>query len=242
MFNFKKKFGQNFLKNYNIINKICNSIPSNYKDIYEIGPGGGALTEVLLKKFNVTAIEIDKECVDNLVALNEENLHIINQDVLNYKFDYKFVVGNLPYNIASKILTNFVKNTIPCGVFMVQKEMAQSLMDDDFTRLGCFVGICYDVEKITNVSRNCFVPAPKVESTVIRLTEHKKYSNIDLKKYDEFLLMILSQRRKSLSFLKKNINFIKALEANDVDVKKRVGQLSIEKIINIYISYSKYCE
>lgn len=203
----KKYLGQHFLKNKQIINKIVNAIDAKYKNIYEIGPGAGALTYALLEKFNVKAIEIDKDCIANF-ALPEnlhENLQVIEADILEYKFSEipECVVGNLPYNIGTQILRRLMFEKMQTGLFMLQKEVAERVSGVSYGRLSVFIQACYDVEKIVNVPGRDFTPAPKVESQVIKLKRNDKYVGIDLEKLDEILKIVFANRRKKLSGLKK---------------------------------------
>lgn len=237
-FHFKKTFGQNFLKNKNIINKIVNAIPERYQDIYEIGPGAGALTQKLITKFaNIRAIEIDKECVELLQEkfCEATNLEIINKDVLQYQFDHNCVViGNLPYNIGTKIIENFIYNPIQFGVFMLQKEVAQRMVGNDYCRLSIFVQSRYDVKKVLDVAREDFTPMPKVQSQVITLIPHGKFSDVDLKKLKDITAIIFSSRRKKLSCLKKGYpHIVKMLENEGIDLNLRPENIPKEALYNI---------
>ena len=214
-FNFKKKFGQNFLKNNNVINKICDCF-NKHDDFYEIGPGAGSLTKEFLKRNKkINAIELDQECIELLKNLKNENLNIIHQDVLNYEFKENcVVVGNLPYNIGTKIIENLIFANFSYGVFMLQKEVAQRILFPNSSKLGIFVNACYDVKKIIEVAPNSFIPAPKVDSMVIELKRNER--KIDLKKIKYISKLFYLHK-------KKKINFVRKIDENVFEVIKKLN-------------------
>ena len=137
----KKSLGQNFLIDLNIVNKIINLIEINNRNVVEIGPGKGALTNIIIQKKpkSLTLIEKDNALFENLRLKYRKvkNIKLINKDVL--KFDFKknlkkdsIIFGNLPYNISSQILTNFIRLRMPYKysdlIFMFQKEMAERII------------------------------------------------------------------------------------------------------------------
>lgn len=201
-FNFKKKFGQNFLINEGIIEKIASNVFAD--KIYEIGPGSGALTKKLLNlNKKIKAIEIDSECIEILRKKfeNEPNFDLIQTDALEFKFDKNiFIVGNLPYNIGTKIIENFVLNDSVGGIFMLQKEVADRILNCD-NKLGVFVQSLFDVSKIMNVSAENFFPKPKVNSSVIALKRNNR-PLFDMKKFKQMLFLFFSQPRKKISFIR----------------------------------------
>jgi len=232
-FHFKKHFGQNFLRNKNIIWKIVNSIPKKYDEIYEIGPGQGALTQFLLGRFaKVIAIEIDQDCVKILSEkfIDFSNLEIISADVLKYDFaPNSVIIGNLPYNIGTKIIENFLHNPIDFGVFMLQKEVAQRMSGVDFCRLSVLIQSVYDVKKITDVSPEDFVPKPKVHSQVISLQKHCKFVDVDLERLKKMTSVVFQNPRKKLSALKKsNLAILAELEKFGVDLNLRPEKIPKE--------------
>lgn len=259
----KKHFGQHFLKNKRVIYKIVQALENTYKpaaSILEIGPGQGALTDYLLEKYSVTAVEIDADCVaflnekiaqakiliasDDVQFLDYEDrvfqtkysrLNIIAQDFLKYDlnacadFHNTYVVGNLPYNVGSKILEKLVYEPASCAVFMLQKEVAERVSGISYSRLGIFVQARYDVQKIIDVSSNDFAPKPKVESQVIKLTKHDRLNNVDLKKLDEYTRIIFANRRKKLTSLQKSYPvLVQKLLAHDIDLNLRAEDLKKE--------------
>lgn len=231
----KKHFGQNFLKNKSVINKIVCAVDKKYNEIYEIGPGSGAITYELLKQHKVKAIEIDKDCINSLKK--HENLQIINQDVLTYEFNNPdCVVGNLPYNIGTKIITNLVYSNLKFGVFMLQKEVAERITGVSFGRLSVFVQARYDVSKVVNVASTDFVPRPKVESQVIKMIKHDNYSNLDLQKLDKILKAMFANKRKKISSLRKTFpEIVEKLISLSIDLNLRPEDLQKEDYYKLAI-------
>lgn len=244
----KKRFGQHFLKNKYIVNKIVSSLPSQARRVIEIGPGHGALTCSLLKQHIVCALEIDNDCVQFLQqefhqAIENNALQIIHCDVLEHKISFQedsYVVGNLPYNVGTKIIEKFVYEKIACGVFMLQKEVAERITGISYSRLGVFVQARYDVAKIIDVSRNDFCPKPKVESQVIRLVGHNRLDDVDLSKLNDITKTMFANRRKKLSSLKKtHVNLVQQLIACNIDLNLRAEELPKEIY---YMLAKKSCE
>ena len=192
-FSFKKKFGQNFIIDENIIKNIVEK--SNVdKDtlVIEIGPGAGSLTNILaLKAKNVLCYEIDetlKEILsdnlkdyDNITIKYEDFLKSnVNEDLK--KFDYKklYVVANLPYYITTPIIMKIIEDKINVDkiVVMVQKEVGDRFKaipgSKDYNSLSIFLNYYFDVSKLMDVSKNVFMPKPNVDSIVV---EFKKKTN-----------------------------------------------------------------
>lgn len=231
---YKKHFGQHFLKNHSVIRKIIAAVPDDHSDIVEIGPGGGALTEGLLQKFQkVHAIEIDRRCSEALqdrfaTEIASGKFRVTNEDVLEYDLsDAKCVIGNLPYNVGTKIIEKFVYSAAECGVFMLQKEVAERILGKnpaDFGRLSIFVQAVFTISKILDVGPENFVPKPKVDSTVIKLSRHNKYPGINLQKLNEITKLVFQHRRKKIGHLK-NDAIIKMFTENNVDLNLRPENL-----------------
>ncbi len=134
--NLKKKFGQNFLIDNNILNKITNLIDYEKLEILEIGPGDGRLTDNILKKNpkNLDLVEIDKDLFINLKSKYSKikNVSIENEDILNYKINkqYDLIISNLPYNVSSQVLVQLstLKKKPSNMILMFQKEFAFSII------------------------------------------------------------------------------------------------------------------
>ena len=179
----KKSLGQNFLVDDNITRKIVNSLSISKSDyVIEIGPGKGALTKLLsMSAANVAAIEKDDELYNSLKRQFSEcsNVEIINQDFLKYKFPYlnrpSKVVGNIPYNLTSEIISKLVdeRSKIDFAVLMVQNEVAERLSaavgTKDYGSISIRLQLVAEVKRLFFVSPNCFHPKPKVNSRVIKI-------------------------------------------------------------------------
>ncbi len=187
-FTLKRKFGQNFLIDKNILNKISLLIHLENLNILEIGPGDGNLTDniVLRKPSHLTLVEIDKDLIKRLKNKykNFNKIEIINENILDFVFKkkYEIVISNLPYNISSQILvklstTNYNPDIL---ILMFQKEFANRLLEKKLNSLNSLIKCFYNIKLNFNVSRNCFRPIPKVDSTV--LTFKKKLKVLLVKK------------------------------------------------------------
>ena len=184
----KKKFGQNFLIDSQIIKLIVDEIKFSDTDKYlEIGPGMGALTSELQKKTkNLDLVEIDPDMIKILRAKINDNTQIFEGDVLgfddNFFEGYNVVLGNLPYYIATEIIFRFITiSNVDTLYFMVQKEVADRLVGKMGTKensiLTNLVGFNFRTEKCFDIKPESFDPAPKVTSSFIKLTRHKDYVN-----------------------------------------------------------------
>lgn len=219
-FSIQKKFGQNFLIDEHVLNKIIAAAELNKDDyVIEIGPGIGTMTERMAPECkHVTAIEIDKELIPILseTLSRFDNVDIINEDVL--KVDLKKliaerndnkpvkVVANLPYYITTPIIMSLLENNIPIDTItvMVQKEVADRMMvgpgTKDYGALSLAVQYYAKPYIVANVPMNCFIPRPNVASAVIRLTCHKKppVTVKDEKLMFKLIRASFNQRRKTL--------------------------------------------
>jgi len=181
-----KKFGQNYLVDKNILNKIVDEINPKENDfIIEIGPGLGSLTrEIYSRTKNFTSVEIDTRVIENLK--NEfSDLNLINADFLKldlteiYKNQKLRIVGNIPYNITSPILFKLIENRsfIYDAVLMVQLEVAKRItaeeMSDDYGILGVLLNFFAVTKLCFKISPYVFYPKPKVDSAIIHLNFNK---------------------------------------------------------------------
>ena len=239
----KKRYGQNFLIDQNILNKISNLINLKDLNILEIGPGDGKLTDkIILKKPSIlTLIEIDKDLIEKLEKKYSNNkvINLINEDILNYeiKNSYELIISNLPYNISSQILVKIsTMNKLPDNlILMFQKEFAQRLLDKKLNSINSLVKCFYSIKLSFNVSKNCFRPIPKVDSSVLTFKKLKKkllkFEEID--NYINFKRNLFSHKRKSL----KNLLKIYDLKCN-IDLNLRVEDLKLDELIRIFRSIS----
>ena len=251
-FDYKKSLGQNFLKDKNIIKKIADSINPTEEDlIIEIGPGAGALTkELVKKKSEVICFEIDTRIKEILEQINSEKLTIIFKDFLSIKINeyidqnkYKnlYFVGNLPYYITTAIINKIVKESNPYEItIMVQKEVADRFSakpgTKDYSSISIFLQYNFDIERVCNVSKTCFEPVPKVDSSVIKFKRNKKISANDEEKFYKLIKDSFTQKRKNLRNNLKgyDLNKIQAiLKKYDKDLTARAEQLSIEEFVDI---------
>ncbi|NLL02003.1 MAG: ribosomal RNA small subunit methyltransferase A [Mollicutes bacterium] len=214
-FNFKKKYGQNFLIDKNVLSKIIENIKADKDDlIIEIGMGSGNLTKELVKfGCPVLGYEIDLDTKKYLDEIKSSNLEIIYEDFLNRnikkdieKFQYQkiYIVGNLPYYITTPIIEKITKENLnPKEILiMVQKEVAERFSAIPKTKnygyITVYLNYYYQVTKLFNVSRNSFIPAPKVESSVIKFIAHNKYKISDETKFIKLISDAFKQKRKTL--------------------------------------------
>tara|TARA_A100001037_G_C15027875_1_gene579454 strand:- start:137 stop:892 length:756 start_codon:yes stop_codon:yes gene_type:complete len=235
----KKKYGQNFLIDNNIINKIANLIPSENLKTLEIGPGNGKLTDKIITKkpSSLTLVEIDKDLNEYLEKkyLDVSKITLINADILktNLNEKYQLVISNLPYNISSQILVklstlNFRPDIL---ILMFQKEFAKRLLDKNLNSINSLVRCFYDINLNFNVSKNCFRPIPKVESSVLTFKKLRK-KLIKKNELNEFILFkrkLFSNKRKSLK------NILKNYELRDnFDLNLRVENLNLNELIRLF--------
>jgi len=205
---FRKKWGQNFLRDPNSIAKIVNIIEPEKEDIVlEIGPGDGALTDIMCHKVgHIHAVEIDPLLIECLNNKNYDNVTIHNSDILEWDLsnipkDVK-IIGNLPYYISSPILFKFLEMmNYQKMVFMFQRELADRIISKEgskmYGRISVMCQVYCDVKIEFNVSRNVFQPKPDVDSSVLSFYP-KKLSLPDPNIFSEFIKQAFSQRRKKL--------------------------------------------
>ena len=212
---FRKKWGQNFLIDPNIVKKIYRTIePIDSDNILEIGPGEGVLTKIILPEVNkMVSIEIDPVLVNKLNNSNRlKKLKVVNEDILKtniYDLDIDNpvrVIGNIPYNITSQIIFWLIEQLDywSDAFIMVQKEVAHRLIakvgTKEYSRLTVVVGAYLDVDYCFTIPPTVFIPKPKVDSAFIRFTK-KRNALIEDHKYIRFNKLVraaFNQRRKML--------------------------------------------
>ena len=214
-FSFKKRFGQNFLIDSHVLDKIIRGAEIGKEDaVLEIGPGIGTLTQALCEAAGeVTAVEIDRDLIPILekTLAAYDNVRIINEDIL--KLDLSAisekplkVVANLPYYITTPIIMGLFESGAPLLsiTVMVQKEVADRMQaapgGKDYGALSLAVQYYAEAEIIANVPPNCFIPRPGVGSAVIRLTKHTAppVQPKDEKFMFRLIRAAFAQRRKTL--------------------------------------------
>lgn len=260
-FSFSKGFGQNFLIDQNIIEKIVETAKVDKEtSVIEIGPGFGVLTKELLKKSKkVLSIEIDKRLKDVLdYTLKEyDNFEFLLLDalktdfkkIIEEKFDTKKIVlvANLPYYITTPIITKILESNLNLEsiTIMVQKEVAKRLVADekskDNSSISLFVKYYSKANLSFNVSKNVFIPMPNVDSAVVYMKLKKERF-----KHEKLMFTLIKNgfenRRKTIlnSFCKGNIEkekIVKVLKKLSIDEKLRAEKLSLEDFKNIATEY-----
>ena len=239
----RKRFGQNFLIDEVAIGRILDALElKGGENVLEIGPGLGVLTERLLDQDLVLyAVEIDRDLAGLLEEeLKKENFHLIVSDVLKSdpaSFPEPLVIlGNLPYYITSAIIMHFLESPLQIQkmVLMMQKEVAGRLVaspgSKDYGILSVITQNYGEVEKLFDVGKNCFTPAPKVESTVVSIKPFEKRSLDPLAL--EIIKAAFSLRRKTLQnslsrAFEKDV-LLEACRRAGIDPSTRAEQLSVE--------------
>lgn len=232
----RKRFGQNFLHDQAVIDRIFATVGLRPNDrIVEIGPGRGALTQELNEVVSgAIAIELDRELVKRLTA-RFSNVEIMQADVLDVRadvFDGTRVLGNLPYEISTPLLTKVIGIAGVVDMhFMLQKEVAQRLVAEpgskEYGRLSVFVQAHAQVTELFDVAPESFHPEPKVQSAFVRIEPKDQLpQQVDRDRFDEILRKAFSQRRKTLKNSLKGLSF--DWEQVQVDPNLRADQASLE--------------
>lgn len=256
----KKNFGQNFLIDSNIINNIIDASEiSEYDGVLEIGPGIGSMTEMLVKKAKkVICYEIDSDMIevlkneiktDNLIIKQNDFLKVNLTEEMKQFDDCKkvFVVSNLPYYITTPIIFKLLeqKTNIDSMYFMVQKEVGLRLTGKpktkDYNSLSVLMDLQTNSKILFNVSRNCFYPAPEVDSVIILVKRvEKDYSLKDRSNFLKFVQSIFEMRRKTLLnniIHKYNISKEKVIESFNCfsfSESIRAEELTVGQIVDLY--------
>ena len=244
----RKRFGQNFLVDNQIVNRIIATIsPKKSDNIVEIGPGMGALTFPLLEHLDhLSVIEIDRDLISLLKLNKQDKLTIYEADAL--KFDYGQIsnnlriVGNIPYNISSPLLFHLLssKNQIIDMTFMLQKEVADRIIANHgsktYGRLSVMMQTFFEVESMFTVPKESFNPKPKIESSIIYLKTRAKPLTENTKLLEKIVKVSFSQRRKTL---KNCLKSILSQEQTEIDLSRRAEMLSIENFITLMKDYEK---
>lgn len=269
-FRTKKRLGQNFLVDGEVIQDIIDYAQISQDDIIvEIGPGVGFVTEQLVKYAKkVIAIELDEEAIKELQKLNAPNLEIIHQDILKTDLfslcDGEFkVVANIPYYITSPIialllgevddLDNKNRNKIKDIILMVQEEVANRMTADEtspnkqYGLLSILSQFWADVRVLRRVGRKCFYPAPKVNSALVKL-DVRKSPRLSLSDYSHFRKTVkaaFAQRRKNIKNCLLSGGFskesiAKAMENLGMNENTRGEKLSIEDFGRLSEELLKY--
>ena len=249
----KKSLGQNYLIDTNILSNIVNygDIKSN-DTILEIGAGTGNLTKKILEKSpkDLILVEKDKELAETLNIKFGSRVKIINDDILNCLNNLKFskpikVFGNLPYNISSQILVNFVKmenlnKNYKKFIFMFQKEMADRIIAKNNTkhygRISILTSWRMNYKKIFDINPNSFYPKPKVWSSLVIFSPKDNYERLNkVKNLEHITNIFFNQRRKMIKKPMKQLfsEYEKVANILKIDLNLRPQNLSKDKYIEI---------
>ena len=235
----KKKYGQNFLIDDNITNKIINLINHNNLNILEIGPGDGKLTNKLINKKpkKLDLIEIDTELVKNLIDKFKDHnfLNVINNDILKYDINnnYDLVISNLPYNISSQVLIKLsLMREVPNEmILMFQKEFATKLLEDKLNSINSIINCFFKIRLKFHVSKNCYRPIPKVDSSVLKFEKLNKslIKTNEIESFIKFKRYLFSYKRKSMRNLLKKYKF-----NENINLSMRAESLKLKELIKIF--------
>jgi len=244
----RKRFGQNFLIDTQIIERIVATIaPRPQDNLIEIGPGKGALTLPLLENLNaMKVIEIDRDLIALLESQNHQKLSVIEADALKFDFSQlenkARIVGNLPYNISSPLLFHLLehRSSVIDMTFMLQKEVVDRIVaphgSKTYGRLSVMMQAFFDVELMFVVPKESFDPQPKIESAIIYFKPRTDAVLSESTLLEKVVKAAFSQRRKTLR------NCLKSMltqEQTDIDLSQRAEMLSVDEFINLTRDYEK---
>lgn len=244
----RKRFGQNFLNDAQVISRIIESInPGTAQNMVEVGPGLGALTLPLLERVSeLQVIEIDRDLIAKLQQRQLTNLVIHERDVLTVDWSslaaeqHVRVVGNLPYNIGTPLLLKLLdaREHVQDVHVMLQKEVVDRLCAQTGTRaygrLSVLMQSCFDIQALFDVPPEAFTPPPKVQSAVVRLTPLTQSPNAELiEKLSQATRLAFGNKRKTLrNNLKKTLS-AESLSATGIDPQARAETLTLEQFLLI---------
>ena len=253
-FNFKKKYGQNFIVDKNIIHSIIKKSEIDDETlVIEIGPGAGSLTSELGKYAkNVIAYEIDetlkpileKNITSNTEVIFEDFLkRDIAEDIKKYNYKKLYVIANLPYYITTPIIIKLIETKIDFDkiVVMVQKEVGDRFKakpkTKEYNSLSVFLSYYFNITKILDVSRNVFMPKPNVDSIVVCFT--KKVDKLKVNNEELFFKLIKDSFKQKRKNLRNNLkgydleNISKTLSKYNLDLTVRAEALHLEIFVDI---------
>lgn len=254
-FEYKKKFGQNFLTDENLLNEIVEkSGVCFYDTVVEIGAGKGALTSALSKiAKKVYSFEIDSDLFGYLeTKFENSNVSFVFKDIMTVSDEELndlvqgpfYLVANLPYYVTSPIITRFLQNkNMKSLTVMVQEEVADRIIakpkTKDYGVLSIICQIFGNPTKVLRVNRNMFYPVPNVDSAVVKIDRCENYNFASYSKFIGFVKKAFSMRRKKLSSNLENskiskFEIEKLLEQNGFDCFVRAEELSIDDFKKLY--------
>ena len=256
-----KKLGQNFIFDLNITNNIARVANCHNKDIIEIGPGPGALTRSIFIQGANSIIAIEKDyksikCLQSLQDICGDKLKIIHDDILNLKLsDFgpfpKSIIANLPYNISSKLIINWLKEInlnkavlIDEITITIQKELADKLIskvgDSNYGRISLITNLLSSVSKEIELPPSVFFPKPKVYSSVIKITPLKNPRfDVDLNIFEKLTKKAFGNRRKMLRQSLKEFGGRDLLKIANINDHYRAQDLSTSEFCKLSNLYAK---
>ena len=246
----KKSLGQNFLIDKNILKKIVNiGNISRDDNILEIGPGTGNLTEYIIKSKPKTLVAVEKDIELSKILERKFNnqIKVVNKDILKLSenfYNKEFITyGNLPYNISTQILAYWCLNKkikFKKMILMFQKEVADRITakvnTKNYSRITILANWKFSIKKIFDISPECFLPKPKIKSTLLEFVPKKNIEEIQNPKNLEHITRIFfSQRRK---MIKKNIiklfkDYRDVSKSINLKLTDRPQNISVDKYIKI---------
>lgn len=246
----RKRFGQNFLIDHGIIRDIVRSVHPHKDDvIVEIGPGKGAITQLLADACdNLNVIELDRDLVPWLKVKFEKhpNFQLFQADALQFDFAQLIktdkplrIVGNLPYNISTPLIFHLLgyANKVQDMHFMLQKEVVKRMAaqpgDSAYGRLGIMVQYYCAVEDLFDVPPTSFDPAPKVDSAIVRLIPYEQLPHVanNVKTLEVLVNVAFQQRRKTLRNSLKQLLTAEQMESLPVDLSLRPEEISLPEYV-----------
>ena len=251
----RKRFGQNFLVDQGVIQRIVRAIaPRDADQVVEIGPGKGAITELLVEEINAEAggrlnvVELDRDLVPWLHMKFDRYAHFALHQADALKFDFGQlieadkplrIVGNLPYNISTPLIFHLLgyHGRVKDMHFMLQKEVVDRMGaqpgDKAYGRLGIMVQYYCRVDCLFPVPPGCFQPAPKVDSAIVRLTPHAAppFPARNLKLLERLVNVAFQQRRKTLRNALKQLLPVEQIDQLELDTGRRPENLSLEEFV-----------
>ncbi|MEE9413300.1 MAG: 16S rRNA (adenine(1518)-N(6)/adenine(1519)-N(6))-dimethyltransferase RsmA [Methylococcales bacterium] len=255
----RKRFGQNFLTDQQVINEIVSAIhPQQDQYLVEIGPGQGALTSLLVDNCRqLDLIEIDRDLVARLISQYADNTHLVIHQLDALKLDLSKLlpvtsnpldvpekmrlIGNLPYNISTPLMFHVLKQAqlIIDMHFMLQKEVADRIAAQpgckQYARLSVITQYLCKISKLFHVAPDSFNPQPKVWSSFVRLTPHKEPPVVinSFQSFNTVVTQAFSQRRKTLrNTLSKSLSS-QQINSVDIDPGRRAETLSLEEFAQL---------
>ena len=249
----KKKLGQNFLHDKNIIESIIKEAKIKGENILEVGPGPAILTELMLMKGAnlVLSIEKDESFEEKLSEIKkkyEKRFSYIFADILDYNFDKNRInnfkiISNLPYNISVPFILKMNKENYRLiwkeMILMVQKEVADRLLAvkgaKNYGRISVIMGWKNKIERIFNVKPSSFIPKPKVDSSLIRITPLMKYPDARHETLEKIIKLSFSHKRKTIknNLDQLNIDTNNLLDLAKINPSERAENIEIENFCRI---------